>query len=143
MRLRKTRRTFGCEINIAPLIDVVFLLIIFFMTVAQISKVEVEAIEVPPVEGGGEDQKPVTVMINVLEDGQIIISGKTHTLESVGALLAKMAGEVDPAKVTVLLRGDRKLPWRTAGAILAACASQGVGNVNVAVRSPEALGADP
>lgn len=140
MRLRKARRAFGCEINIAPLIDVVFLLIIFFMTVAQISKVEVEKIEVPPVESAGKDQKPVTLTINVLEDGQIIISRKTHTLESAGALLAQKAREAAPAKVTVLLRGDRKLPWQTAGAILAACASQGTGNVKVAVRKHEAPG---
>ena len=47
MRLHKVKRDFGYDINIAPLIDVVFLLIVFFLTVSHIAQVRVEALSLP------------------------------------------------------------------------------------------------
>jgi len=49
VRLHRAKREYGCQINIAPLIDVVFLLIIFFLTVSHITQVRVEALDVAAV----------------------------------------------------------------------------------------------
>ena len=42
--------------NMTPMIDIVFLLIIFFMTVNQVTEVSKERLSLPQVKGG-EDQR--------------------------------------------------------------------------------------
>ena len=45
MHLRRPKRAFGTELNITPLIDIVFLLIIFSLVVSQFTKLEVEKVD--------------------------------------------------------------------------------------------------
>ena len=66
MRLRKKHHLQGVEINIAPLIDVVLLLIIFFMVIAQFTRLEVEALELPKAQHGDSPSDPL--------DRQIIVN---------------------------------------------------------------------
>ena len=62
MRLRKRKPEYGCEINIAPLIDVVFLLIIFFLTVSHITQLQVEPLSLPEAEEGPEEAPAAEVV---------------------------------------------------------------------------------
>ena len=138
MRLHKRRRSYGCEINLAPLIDIVFLLIIFFMTVSQISRVQVETVNLPEAESG-ERSKPLLsgrLVVNVHKDGRISVLGRNRSLAAFRALLAEVVRGRNPDDIAVLVRGDRELPWDTAGAILKACAAQGIYRARVAVVRP-------
>ena len=57
-----------------PMIDIVFLLIIFFMTVSQVSEVNRERLELPQQQGS-QDQKPAVLTININELGEILVGG--------------------------------------------------------------------
>ena len=72
------------DMNMTPMIDIVFLLIIFFMTVSQVSESIRERLELPKLTGA-EDQKRTSLTINVDQQGQIIVSGNAITT---GELLA-------------------------------------------------------
>ena len=139
MKLGKAKRTFGSEPNIAPLIDVVFQLIIFFMLVAQITRVEVEDLSLPEAKAGkaAREAKPGRVVINVHADGRIIVSGREHTPASLEGVLARER-QARRADTSVLVRGDRETPWRTVAQILNACAAQQISRVRVAVVEPGA-----
>ena len=50
MRLSK-RHNPGLQMNMTPMIDVTFLLLIFFMTVSQVSAVNKEQLELPQLKG--------------------------------------------------------------------------------------------
>jgi len=145
MRLRKARRTYGSEINIAPLIDVVFLLIIFFMTVSQFTRVEVEDLTLPEAEKGEKPKKlgPGRLIVNVRKDGRIVVSGRALSVESLERLLAEELKDRRPEDLTVLLRGDKDMAWKTAAAVMQACAAKGIARVRVAVVEPGAPGAEP
>ena len=69
MRLHRAKREYGCQINIAPLIDVVFLLIIFFLTVSHITQVRVEALSY----GASRrfDLKPFKVKVGLPQDKKV------------------------------------------------------------------------
>ena len=57
MRLSKRRRSTKAAMNMTPMIDVAFLLMIFFMTVSQVSKLNREQLELPRQQGT-EEQEP-------------------------------------------------------------------------------------
>ncbi len=135
MRLRKAQRAYGYEINIAPLIDVVFLLIIFFMTVSQITRVEVTPLDLPEAKMN-EPPQVGRLVINVRQDGRISCEGRSYTVESLQAMLAVGAEHRKPGDVSVLIRGDRRLPWATAARILQACAASRIDRVHIAVVEP-------
>ena len=134
MKLCKIRRTYGYELNIAPMIDIVFLLIIFFMTVSHIMRLEVESINLPAARSGVDRTRaPEQVIITVFKDGAISASGQTHTLASIEALLK----ECDPEHVSVLVRCDRELHWEHVRPILRICTACRITQVKVAVTKSE------
>ena len=135
MKLTKLKRPVGCEVNMAPLIDLTFLLIIFFMTVSQISRVEVQSLNLPEAQSGKSKTLQLSgkVIVNVPKDGRIIVSGRNCTLSSLDSHLAKVVAQRGAEKVSVLVRGDRDISWETAGSVLKVASARGIKNVRVAV----------
>jgi len=139
MRLRKKQHDRPCEISIAPLIDVVFLLIIFFMVVSQFTRVKLEAVALPPAsQGEMPEEMPVRrVILNVYQDGRIVNEGVEHDLLSLGQLLKMEKAEHGGGRLTILIRSDRKASWKTVREIMKVCAGEGLSRVKVAVSETE------
>ncbi|NLX07862.1 MAG: biopolymer transporter ExbD [Phycisphaerae bacterium] len=134
MRLRKTRRTYGTEINIAALIDVVFLLIIFFMTVSQFTRVEAEPLALPEAQQGRQDDSAMGRMIvNLHADGRIVVAGRTCSDEQLQALLVREKSAAGPDGPAVLIRGDRDALWRSVSTVMRLCAAENIQKVRVSV----------
>ena len=140
MRLSKRVRPYGAVINIAPLIDIVFLLIIFFMTVSQMTKMEVEEVTLPEAREGKQPVELATgrLIINLRKDGRIVMAGQTCSPTILRRILAREVKERGKEELSVLVRGDREAPWKRAAAILRACAQLGIDRVHVAVIEPGA-----
>ena len=100
MRLTKRRREPTSQVDMTPMIDIVFLLIIFFMTVSQISAVNNERVELPRLEGS-EEQQPVVLTINVTQDGEIVVAGNRLTLPNFIRLVSQELVKVgdDPTRL--------------------------------------------
>ncbi|MCK5114721.1 MAG: biopolymer transporter ExbD [Phycisphaerae bacterium] len=139
MRLRKIQHIRPCEISIAPLIDVVFLLIIFFMVVSQFTRVKLEAVSLPPASQGElpEEMSSRRVILNVHQDGRIINEGIEHDLLSLEQLLKMEKAEHGGGRLTILIRSDRKTSWKTVREIMQVCAGEGLSRVKVAVTEAE------
>jgi biopolymer transport protein ExbD len=139
MRLRKRKHEYGCEINIAPLIDVVFLLIIFFLTVSHITQVKVEALSLPEAEEGQKpnEQELSRMIINVNKGGQILALGKIQNIESLQQMLLDEIGHSGRDGVSILLRGDRETSWARISEIMQICTTNGISQISVAVTNPE------
>lgn len=138
MRLHKARRDFGYDINIAPLIDVVFLLIVFFLTVSHIAQVRVEALSLPEAQQGdkADEVSDARVIINVTEEAHIVISGQKHSTEYISQLLDREIQQLGQGAVSVLIRADRKVAWKIISEILQVCSQKGIMNVSVGVIEP-------
>ena len=136
MRLTRHRRTRLPSMNMTPMIDVVFLLLIFFMTVSQVSEVNRELLELPKLEGS-EDQKPTLLTINVTRDGELKIGGETVTFPRLITLvdneINRLGGE--PRRLAVVLRTDERATSRATNEAVRSLGRLGVDRVRIAVEA--------
>ena len=138
MRLSKHKRRTIPLMNMTPMIDVVFLLLVFFMTVSQVSKLNRESLELPKLKGA-EDQRPTVLTINVTREGRIVVSGNTlSTARLAGMIIDELATLGDDSnKLTVVLRVDQRADCRTVNQIVTALAKLQVNRVRIAVEVPQ------
>ena len=143
MKLHKARRSFGAELNIAPLIDVVFLLIIFFMTVAEFARIETEEVELPVADRAKveESAPPGRLVINVDKDGHLVISKHRADFATLQKWLHREAqahrtgeGEVN---VEVLVRSDGRADFGRIQDIMLECARNGIWKISFAALHEE------
>jgi biopolymer transport protein ExbD len=138
MRLAKRRRATTLRFNMTPMIDIVFLLIIFFMTVSQVTKVNQEPVELPK-QPGSEDQKPAVLTVNFNNDGEIIVGGTQYDLASLLALVTDELQRLndDPTRLTIVLRADRRVASGVVNEVVEALASLDIRKVQFPVEVPQ------
>jgi biopolymer transport protein ExbD len=133
MQFEGTRRS-GQAPNLTPLIDIVFLLLIFFMLTAHFVRDESIAIQLPQAETAvsREDDAAVVVMLDT--DGKIHLAGEIIEAQSLeGALRRALQGR---SKKWVTLRGDRASDLGNAVSILDAARKAGAETVDVVTEKP-------
>jgi biopolymer transport protein ExbD len=136
--MRFNRRTKGGgtqEMNMTPMIDVVFLLMIYFMTTLNAKSISKEPLDLPR-QRGTQDQSELALTINVDRGGRIIVSGETLTLPQLITLVSEHAGS-DPASLDVVIRADRAGNSRTINQVSSRLLKLGVGKVRFATEKPE------
>jgi biopolymer transport protein ExbD len=138
MQLSKHRREPTARINMTPMIDVTFLLLIFFMTVTQVSEVNKERVELPK-QKGAEDQTPVELIINVTQEGDVYVSGERISLARLASLLGEQIADVggDPNRVRVVLRADERGESRTVNEVVETLDKLLLKRVRIAVQVPQ------
>jgi len=136
MRLSKRISTHSQRMDMTPMIDVVFLLIIFFMVVSQVTQANRQPLELPEEEGAHE-QEPTTLIVNIDQTGQIIVSGDEVQIDALIRRAADALRSVggDPQLLTVTLRCDRRAASRTANDVVVALQRLGINRIRVAVQS--------
>jgi biopolymer transport protein ExbD len=121
-----------------PLVDVVFLLIIFFMAAAQFQKDETQKVDLPEAE---KAQMPpaspaMRLTINVVLPDVILVQGEHMAPGGLAAVIRRAraaALEAGKESLEVKIRGDRDVDWGLIQPILLACANNGVWKVAFAV----------
>jgi len=138
MRLTKHRRNTRPEMDMTPMIDIVFLLIIFFMTVTQVSKLNKEQLELPKLKGT-EDQKPSVLTVNVTETGEIRVSGRTLSSGDFVSLVNRELRRVgdDPNLLGIVIRADQRGASAGVNAVVAALNKLQIQRVRIAVEVPQ------
>jgi biopolymer transport protein ExbD len=133
MRFRSKTSRVGNQMNITPMIDIVFLLIIFFMVVSRFQTLELEAVELPNAskESTSDLDKTTRMIINVLANGDIVISRQPYSIAQLDAKFEEVCKlETRPE---VLIRADRATAWPSVRDIMKMCIKRGIGQVDVAV----------
>jgi biopolymer transport protein ExbD len=98
----ETREDRGVEINMSPLIDCVFLLLIFFIvTTVFVDETGVEVEK--PRAASAEDISKHSMMMSITSDGRIFYGGRQISLNSVRGLVARQIRE---KQVPVILIAD-------------------------------------
>ncbi len=128
-------------LEITPMIDVVFLLIIFFMVAAQFARVTRAELDLPR-EPGEQSQvaEEAGLVINVLADGTIIANEREIDIEALAVIVQEEIDKVpngDARQVKLLLRVDRNNDTRLLNQILIRLQSMGVGAARFATEVPK------
>lgn len=130
----KTQFDESPTINLTPMIDVVFLLIIFFMVGTEFTELERKiALRIPEV----SDVKALTPaperrVVNVYRDGRIALDREIVSLEQLVDQL--VAARQEYADLGVMVRGDADGSFQSVASVLGACREAGVGEMGISVR---------
>ena len=121
--------------NMTPMIDVVFLLIIFFLVSSHLAQQESQyELDLPLAVSGStpppSERRPVTV--SVLADGSVMVAGHSVNAAQLEVRLRNEAARVG-SDLEVRIRTDRSVPYRTIEPVMVACARAGIWNVKFAV----------
>jgi biopolymer transport protein ExbD len=128
MRRPIPSRKRGFELNLTPLIDVVFNLVIFFLVASHFAGSEpAEAVQLPTASQHKEDDLPRRLTITVMSDGTYFIASRPVTLdEAKEAILLEAADR--PEECAIRIRGDAQAPFHLIEPLMVACARAGITN---------------
>ncbi|MGC1481944.1 MAG: biopolymer transporter ExbD [Chthoniobacterales bacterium] len=137
MNFRSRAQPEASGFQIAPMIDVVFLLLIFFLVTWNFSRDETELdVQVPTAREGKESRRAVgEVILNVKSDGSVIMNRRTMDLEELKGALARIA-DLYPDQA-VVLRGDVNTEYKSIVDVLDVCRAANIWNVAFATSKPE------
>ncbi|NIA12548.1 MAG: hypothetical protein GWP08_00610 [Nitrospiraceae bacterium] len=129
--------------HMAPLLDVVFLTLVFFITIATYSTMESEVdIELPTASSAIQTARTSgEIYINLRADGRIILNNREMSIEELQETLIRVA-ELFPGG-SVIIRGDRAAMLGQAIAILNCCRNADISNVSFAALTEEPEGEAP
>ncbi len=119
------------SLHVAPLIDIVFLLICFYLFVAQLTSnqkdptVELSSMSNPAI----MQEAPAELVINLRLDGDITVGGRVMSLPSLRNLLAEQLDMSGTATLRVVIRADRRQSYGKLDELLEVCRSTGVDQV--------------
>lgn len=116
----------GVTIEMTPMIDMVFLLLIFFLVATTFHQAEREMqIALPEASSAGPISATLReIIVNVDAEGQIIVSGGVLEPEDLRAMIAEAVEANPDQKVTV--RGDRQTPYANVVRVLDICKGNGI-----------------
>ena len=135
MKLSKAKRETSVAFNMTPMIDIVFLLIIFFMTVSQINRTVDHPVDLPVVKMGTSPSKPSSVTINLDQTGKVIVGGQAMAMQVLVAALKKQLSEVnnDTTQIKIQIRCDRRCKAQFVNEIIDELVALGFQNVREAI----------
>lgn len=119
-------------IQMAPLIDVVFLLLIFFMASSIFYQFESEIdINVPTAkESSSMERTPGEIIINVRKDGTIVVNQRTLSEDELKVMLTRVSSMYKGQPVIV--RADGETYHKDIVNVLDVCAGADIWNVSFA-----------
>jgi biopolymer transport protein ExbD len=125
------------SIQLAPMIDILLLLLSFFIINYQFSKSETELnVSVPTAQEGAEpDRVRGEIIINVLADGGIRVEGLAVDRQQLFDKLSAIAKQFKNQPVR--LRGDGAVTYQRMVDIIDTCKKAGIWNVSFATQRPE------
>ncbi len=126
------------EVNLTPLIDVVFILLIFFMVSTTFQKESEIKIELPEASADPvEEKKDVLELVIDAEgryfiDQQQVVNTELNTLKkAIGKFLGERTG------IPVVIRADRKTPYESVVRAMDATSQLGLVKMSLATSQPE------
>lgn len=121
-------------LSMTPLIDVVFLLLIFFLVA---TRFEQEDRELDVVLPSASEAKPMTVQpqelfVNIAADGRIYVGGKILGEEELLRLLQQTA--VNKVGQSVIIRADERVQFSFVALVMNLCNRAGIFDYTVATK---------
>jgi len=124
------------KINVTPMIDVVMVLIIFFLLVGQLAAEKLSIVDLPATERGRSGQREDPVVVNVVKRAEAAGGGALVVVEqaelSLPELLVLLRDRSAKGPVEVRLRADRSLAFADVRPTLETCRDAGVASVRLA-----------
>lgn len=134
-RLRTQSQAPGFQL--APMIDVIFLLVCFFVTTQIFSQWETEIdIKLPTAETGTVPERlPGEIIINILKDGSMVVNRQALDDTGLSKLLGRLV-KLFPGQ-PVLIRADKTTDYEYVVRVLDLCRKSDIWNISFATSQEE------
>lgn len=138
MAFRGSRDTSEVEMSLSSMVDIVFLLLIYFIVTASIKQEESELKVAIPMDHEVQRQEridiPEEVVVDVFPDGQVFWNGQPTDSPFDNAMpelktILSMLRSASPEQA-VVIRGQRETPHQRIVAVLNACAYANIENIS-------------
>ncbi len=118
-------------INISPLIDVIFILLIFFIVTMEFADGVNLRIDVP---GTAQKTPPKDshIIVAISSDGRILFEGEDMSLEQ---LTAELKSRISARRAAVLLRADSSVPVSRLVQVMDSAKAAGADEIYVAAKT--------
>ncbi len=107
-KLAKQQEEDGAEIDLTPMLDVVFIMLIFFIVVASFIKEAGIEVNRPDDNQQSDPNDSVSIVVAVASDGQIWMENRRVDVRAVRANIQRMLAEDPEAPVTVKVEKGAK-----------------------------------
>ncbi len=136
MNIRNKTEENGDVINLSSMIDVMFILIIFFLVTTTFKEEEIDHMVNLPVDARNQsltESASKLVKVNVRESGAYVVMGKQITEENLSDWM-KTEAQKDP-EIKVLIRADQDVKHLHVSNVLSICGHAGVPRANIAMQT--------
>lgn len=126
-------------VNLTPLIDVVFLLLIFFMVSTTFTKETHLSIDLPEAVGQPSEENPRQIEILISVDGSYSVNGKAlvnNKIETLKSAIDKLSD--GDKKIPMVITADAKTPHQSVVEAMDAAGQSGFTQLSITTRQPEA-----
>jgi biopolymer transport protein ExbD len=130
----KTHQDETPSLNLTPMIDILFLLIIFFMVGTKFAEWESKlTLKVPQVKQvGALAPAPEKRVVNVYQDGRISLDREFVTVDELTGRLRTVREQY--SGIGVVVRGDAEGAFQNVATVLGACREAGITDMGISVR---------
>lgn len=137
MRFSQRNRSKAPALALTSMLDVIFLLLCFFVTVSVFSQWESEiSIKLPNAKTAEAPERlPGEIIVNLAKDGAISVNSVRLSLEELGARLAKVA-KFYPGQ-PVIIRADKEVRYETLVKLIDTCRASDIWNFSLATEGGE------
>jgi len=131
MRIRETQSEEEAPINLMPLIDMVFLLLIFFLVATTFAQEERDlSIQLPGTALARPlSAPPQQLILNVQADGTVVVATRKYDMQALAELLARVAR--DQPEREVLIRADERSLHLYFARVASICREVGINEVKI------------
>jgi biopolymer transport protein ExbD len=127
MALKIKRSSDDANLSLTPLIDVVFLLLIFFLVTSQFENEERRIDIVLPSATSAAPMigKVREIIIDIDSNGSIFMGGESMTVETLEGVLTEAVAD-NPTNQTVVIRADRSAEFQPVVSVMDVCNRTGI-----------------
>jgi len=123
MNLRSSRRK-SPRVDVIPLIDVLMVLILFFLTSMQFQEVRALNVKLPKIDTAGANKITNQMIISISKEGEYYLNGNKDNLEEIGKVMKTTANL--PQKPVVLVVADENVPLKHVTQVVDLCRNSGL-----------------
>jgi biopolymer transport protein ExbD len=139
MKVPTRKREHGLQFNVTPLIDIVFLLIIFFLVASHFVRAEnKESVDLPKATQADDqaEESPNRLVVTVTADHRLHVGGRVVSFDELEQMISEGGTTDNPDEghpFEVRIRGDKSVPYSVIEPIMLACARAGVTSLKYSV----------
>jgi len=135
MNLRPGHKEENVEVNLTPLIDVVFLLLIFFMVSTTFDRHARLKVSLPESSAKASQQQVEPLVLSIDARGNYFLNERqlvNKQLDTLKQAIRKTVGEQDISQVAIVLRADANTPHQAVVRAMDAASQLGMTRLSIA-----------